>query len=274
MDLFQRHLRHFQCLFIIGIPMIVVIFDYNRSVSPTTVIRAYSFYLDDDGELWMFDYNSTAFEAYYDQYALPGKTSAFDRKFGGNHKERTVEFCVAHNAVEEIIKTPPYDNYAHHIVKVGRIDEKSKYLRVQFICYSSINNKEYPGGIAFPLDMDGLDELRSVFESKADGQLFQKPKEYNEPGVMRIDRVFSDDNGKAILYGAMEAGTLARGDRVTYADEFHDSLFICRITHIYKDGREVVWAIPVEVEGDLGYEFHIKDRRAEEFNANNYLLSK
>ncbi|MGE4353390.1 MAG: hypothetical protein AB7D36_04830 [Oscillospiraceae bacterium] len=269
-----KSLTNLSLFVIIGVPISIIVYNYTLSVSPMGIIPAYSFYLDASDELWMFDYNATAFENYYDKHTLPEKATMFDRKFGGNHKERTLAFCLANNAVEEIIKEPPYDSYAHHIISVDQITEHGKYLRVQFKCRSGISGKDYPGGIAIPRDMENLDELRHVFESKVNDSSNLQPKDHNEPGVMQIDSIFEGKDDVAILYGIMERGTLTRGDRVTYADESHEPIFTCKIAHIYKNGREIVWATPGDEEDDLGYEFHIKGQTADNFAIGNFLLTK
>lgn len=271
-----RQLTMLSMFIIIGVPAGFVLWNYSLNFSPKIVIRSYPIYLDDNGELWLFDYNCQAFEDYYESHALPtASKSRTESRFKGTLKERAVEYCVANNAVKDIIGKPPYDAYAHHIVQVGKIVEKSNYLRVQFLCHSNISNKNYPAALAFPLDMDGLDELRSVFESKASGDgMMPQPKEYNEPGVMRIDSIYEDKDGMAILYGIMEKGTISRGDRVNYIDESDNVQFSCKIAHLFRDGHEIVWATPVEDGNEPGYEIHVKGRSGTDFKIGCCLHSK
>jgi hypothetical protein len=262
---------------IIGVPGSLLLWNYSVNASPKIAIRAYPIYLDSRGELWMFDYNSQAFEDYYDAHALPSADgSRTSKRFRGTHKERTVEFCVANNSVLDIIKNPPYDAYAHHIVQIGKIVEKGGYLRVQFLCHSEVNNKDYAAGLSFPLDMTDIDTLRAVFERKASGEdlLAPKAEEHTEPGLICIDRIIGDEDGYAVLHGIMEAGTIARGDLVCCTDGNGELLFECRASRFYHDGREIVWATPVKDGNDPGYEIHIKGRVSSDFRTGNQLRSK
>jgi len=258
-------------------PVGTILWNYGRNSGPDMIIRAYPIYLDEDDQLWMFDYNSYAFEKYYEYKTRPADGSK--RKvpaFSGNHKERTVEYCIATNAVQDIIDNYPFDSYAHNIIQVGKIIEKGNYLFVEMLCHSQVTGKNYPAKVAFPIDMEGLDELREILERMAASEehAMVQPKEHNGPGIMRIDRIYDDENNCAIVYGIMQEGTITRGDRVYYADTEKNVLFECRVVHIYRDGHEIVWATPVHDGNDPGYEVHIKGRTSEEFAAGNYLLSK
>ena len=261
---------------IIGAPSSFIIWNYAVNTNPKMAIRAYPVYLDSDGELWLFDYNSQAFEQYFDAHVKPGAAkSRTESRFRGSHKEQTIEYCIANNAVMDIIPQPPYDSYAHHIIQVGKITEKGGYLRVQFLCHSKANNKQYSAELAFPTGMDGLDEMRSIFEKKASGEaLAVQPREHTEPGVIRIDRIDEERDGCAVVHGIMLKGTIARGDRVTCTCSDGTSLFDCKIAHFYRDKHEIVWATPVEDGIDPGYEIHIKGQSAKDFSIGCHLRAK
>ena len=259
---------------IIGCPSAVMLWSFLRSSSPKCAMRAFTFYLDDDGELWMFDYNASAFEAIYEQKALPSGKNARISRFGGNKKERALEFCISSNAVLDVLDNPPYDRYAHHIVKVTKMQEKGGYLLVQFTCLSAQTKKDYSGSVSLPADMDGLDELRVVFESMLiapDNAL--KPRSARVPGTMRIEAACDEVNGSAILSGVVVEGTVARGDRVACVDEGGSPLFDCKLSHIYRDGREIVWA-DFSKNDETVYELHIKGRSLSDFKPGYRLITK
>lgn len=262
-------LTNLSLLVITVAPLSVLGYSYHRNTLPKFTMRAYNFYLDDEGQLWMFDYNSQPFEDYYD--AMTGGKKG--NKFSGTHKERTVEFCLNNDAVREIIKNPPYNKAAHHITKLVDIKQQGKFLKISFICHSDINKSDYPGGVALPLDMIDLPELRATFETleTQEGAL-TKPKAHDAPGIMYIESVRGDEDGAVVLYGIMEEGTISRGDRVIYADEFHEPISKCKMAHVYRDGREIVWAVPIEEAGE-SYEVHIKGGKAEDYVAGNFFLS-
>ena len=269
-------------VYVIGIimfalPVTIIMWNYIGVSSPRMIIRSYPIYLDEDDELWLFDYNSIAFEDYYDDCTMDedGKLPRFSR-FQGNHKERTIEYCVKHYSVKDIINNPPFESYAHHIVQVGKIEHKGGYLSVQYICHSHANNKNYQGGMAIPMDMTGIDELIEVLERKAaESDINTKqPKDNAGPGALRIERVYEEEDGCAIVYGIVEEGTITRGDRVNYTDADKNVIFECKASHIYRDGHEVVWATPVFDGNDPGYEVHIKKHATSEFQIGNYLRSK
>lgn len=272
-----KHIILASIVIVFGIPVSVIFYNYIINSSPKMIIRAYPVYLDEDDELWLFDYNSLSFEDYYDDCTMDedGKLPKFSR-FKGNHKERTVEYCIEHNSVEDIIKNPPYDGFAHHIVQVGKIEVKGQYLTVQFLCHSHANNKNYHGGMALPLDMERLDELREILERMAENSdtSLKQPKDHDGPGSMRIERVYEEEDGYAIVYGIMEEGTITRGDTINYTDADGNMIFDCKASHIYRDGHEIVWATPVNDGNDPGYEVHIKKHKSSEFEAGNYFKSK
>jgi len=259
---------------IIGVPTAVVLWSYLINSNPKSMIRAYPVYLDEDGDLWLFDYNCAAFEHYYDEKVHPNPEDCRrESRFGGTHKERTVEYCFANEAVKEIILNSPYDSYAHRIVGVGKILEKGQYLQVEMMCRSDVTNAEYPATMVFPMDMTDLDGLRAALESKVQPGGFVQKKEYSEPGLLRIQSIESDDDKGAVVSGRMLEGTIARGDKVRYSDANNKTIFECKAAHIYREGREIVWATPVEDDGDDVYEFHLRGRTGSEFTVGNYLQS-